>query len=94
MNSATSSELDFGEVECSKCKVHSIQLFNPLQVDAVWKFKTSPDKRLQLDPHLPMHVKKQIRKDQKPMPRIFEVLPIEGILQLGSLSIQNHVGWL
>ena len=79
----TTSELNFGEVECSKCKVHSIQLFNPLEVDAVWKFKILPDKRLELDPHLPMHVKKQIRKDQKPLPRIFEVLPTEGVLQPG-----------
>ena len=79
----TTSELNFGEVECSKCKVHSIQLFNPLEVDAVWKFKISPDKRLELDHHLPMHVKKQMRKDQKPLPRIFEVLPTEGVLQPG-----------
>ena len=76
----SSSKIDFGSIECGRSKVVSLQLFNPLDVDAVWKYKKTADKRFELDKHMPLHLRRQIRKTQKPLPRVFEIAPFEGIL--------------
>ena len=77
---ASTTALDFGKIECGQCKIVSIQLYNPLEVDAVWKYRKTPDKRLELDKHMPMHLRREARKNQKPLPRVFEIMPSDGVL--------------
>lgn len=77
---ASETQIEFGMIECGRCKVVSIQLYNPLDVDAVWKYRKTPDKRFDLDKHMPMHLRRQARKQQKPLPRVFEIMPNEGVL--------------
>jgi hydrocephalus-inducing protein len=89
----SSNFLDFRNIECGNCKVISVQLYNPLEVDAVWKYLPTFDKRLELDKHLPMHLVKKLKKDMKPLPRIFEIMPTDGVLTPKVCYLQ-HVTFL
>ncbi|CAG5085222.1 Oidioi.mRNA.OKI2018_I69.PAR.g10844.t1.cds [Oikopleura dioica] len=76
----------FGEVECGRVKVVTVQLYNELQVESSWKWQKYKDKRFFIDPRLPLHQKKALKEAQKPLPRIFQVFPEEGILAPGERS--------
>ena len=58
-----------------------IQLFNPLDVDVIWKYEKPFDKRNIIDKHLPLHLRRKIRKSQKPLPMVFDIVPNDGILR-------------
>ena len=75
------SQIDFGSVECGKCKVWTIQLHNPLDVAAEWSYHRPVDKRLEVDKHMPMHLRRKLRKQQKPSPMVFDIMPSQGRLE-------------
>ena len=74
------SQIDFGQVECGKCKVWTVQLHNPLDVPAEWSYQRPIDKRLEIDKHMPMHLRRKLKKQQKPTPLVFDIMPNHGQL--------------
>ncbi len=83
---APSLDVQFGEVECGRVKVVTVQLYNEQQVESAWKWQKNKDKRLFIDPRLPLHQKKSLKDSQKPLPRIFQIIPEEGVLAPGERS--------
>ena len=65
----------------TKYKVWTLQLYNPLEVDAEWNYQKPADKRLELDKHMPLHLRRKMRKQQKPAPLVFDVMPANGCLR-------------
>ena len=78
--SASSDQIAFGDVDCGKCKIVTVQLFNPLDVDVIWQYEKPVDKRNIVDKYLPLHLRKKIRK-QTPPPPSFDVVPHDGIVR-------------
>lgn len=77
----STEKLEFGTVECGRCKVATVQLCNPLDVDVIWKYEKPFDKRTVIDKHLPLHLRRKIRKQQKPLPMVFDIVPNDGVLR-------------
>ena len=77
----STQSLEFGNVECGRCKIGTIQLYNPLEVAVSWKYEKPIDNRIPTDKHLPLHLRKKLRKQHKPVPAFFDVIPNHGDLK-------------
>ncbi|CAG5111155.1 Oidioi.mRNA.OKI2018_I69.chr2.g5489.t1.cds [Oikopleura dioica] len=80
-------ELDLGPVILGDVRKALIRIDNfgdiPVAFAPDQKYK---DKRFFIDPRLPLHQKKALKEAQKPLPRIFQVIPEEGVLAPGERS--------
>uniref|UniRef100_H2XZ27 Hydin adenylate kinase-like domain-containing protein n=1 Tax=Ciona intestinalis TaxID=7719 RepID=H2XZ27_CIOIN len=80
--SVSNDVVDFEDVQCGQCKVVTVQLHNEQHVRCEWTSINS-DRRDNIDKHVPMHLRRKLRKENKPKPNHFEMMPSHGFLAPG-----------
>uniref|UniRef100_A0A670KA82 HYDIN axonemal central pair apparatus protein n=1 Tax=Podarcis muralis TaxID=64176 RepID=A0A670KA82_PODMU len=84
----SNDNLEFAATQCGQCQVETIQLHNQLQVTCEW-FATSSEQIKKVDKHMPMALRRKMRRELKHKPNIFEMIPPYGILAPGErLNVQ------
>uniref|UniRef100_H2YKD6 Uncharacterized protein n=1 Tax=Ciona savignyi TaxID=51511 RepID=H2YKD6_CIOSA len=80
--------VDFEDVQCGQCKVVTVQLHNEQHVRCEWT-SINGDRKDNVDKHVPMHLRRKLRKENKPKPNHFEIMPSQGFLAPGQrMNIQ------
>ncbi|XP_053127193.1 hydrocephalus-inducing protein homolog isoform X2 [Hemicordylus capensis] len=84
----SNDRLEFSDVQCGQCQVETIQLHNQLQVACEW-LATSTEQMKKVDKHMPMPLRRKMRKELRSKPQVFEMIPPYGILAPGErLNVQ------
>ncbi|XP_053255366.1 hydrocephalus-inducing protein homolog [Podarcis raffonei] len=84
----SNDNLEFAATQCGQCQVETIQLHNQLQVTCEW-FATSSEQIKKVDKHMPMALRRKMRRELKHKPNVFEMIPPYGILAPGErLNVQ------
>ncbi|XP_076808093.1 hydrocephalus-inducing protein homolog isoform X2 [Clavelina lepadiformis] len=81
--SVSSDVVDFESVQCGQCKVVTVQLHNEQHVRCEWTSINPDSNKVSVDKHIPMHLRRKIRRENKPKPNHFEMMPAQGFLAPG-----------
>ncbi|XP_029109509.1 hydrocephalus-inducing protein homolog isoform X1 [Scleropages formosus] len=81
--SVSTDTLQFGTIQCGLCKVVTVQLLNPESVPSEWTISEEQQAKKKIDKHVPLHIRRRMWQERKPVPIVFEILPPSGVLLPG-----------